>query len=424
SKRRRDFREFCKKQSSWLTPYTLYKSLWQKLAANEVFADWPEDFRSYKQATDWLESLPKKEVKTLESTREFYAYLQWVAFTQWKEIRNYANQKNILLIGDVPVGVSRHSCDVWADPHLFDLQRSSGAPPEKVFASDPFTERWGQNWGFPLYDWFSMSHDNFFWWRRRLRALLTMFDIIRVDHALGFFRIYSFPWQPCENEKFTDLDNAAAATLTGGPLPGFIPFDDDSDEHRERNRLHGLTLFRILLEETGPDRILAEDLGTVPDYVRPTLDELQVSGFIIPFWHTTPDGKLTPTSTYPRRSIATYSTHDHPPIRSTWKQLISENEKGDAYKKLAHLLDLPTDQPQTWSLDIHSRFFNTLFASESWLTAFTINDFLGTEDRFNIPGSINSQNWTARLSTKISDWNEKWAPEIQAAKTSISRHKR
>ncbi|MFV0414834.1 MAG: 4-alpha-glucanotransferase [Chthoniobacterales bacterium] len=423
-KRRRNFRKFQKKQSDWLTPWTLFKALQQKLKTNEVFADWPEEFATYQQASNWLEAQEKKTVKSLCYQQEFYAYIQWIAFTQWQEIRHYANQKNILLIGDVPVGVSRYSCDVWSSPHLFDLQRSSGAPPEKVFSSDPFTERWGQNWGFPLYDWFAMSHDNFWWWRQRLRLLLSVFDILRVDHALGFFRIYSFPWQPHENEKFTNLSHDEAAALTGGPLPGFIPFEDDSDEHRERNRLHGLTLFKILLEETGPDRILAEDLGEVPDYVPPTLTELQISGFKIPFWQNTPEGKLTPGDQYPRRSICTFSTHDHPPLRSTWNQLISQNNPHEEYENLARFLDIPPDTLQPWSQELHTAFFDALFSSNSWLAAFTINDFLGTEDRFNVPGSISSANWTARISTKISHWNQTWPAEIQAARISIRKHDR
>ena len=116
-------------------------------------------------------------------------------------------------MGDIPVGVSIYSADVWAEPEIFDKSRSSGAPPEKVFKSDPFTEHWGQNWGFPLYNWQAMSRDNFAWWRRRLRASREVFHLLRVDHALGFFRIWNFPWRPQENERFTFLSPEQAKEI-------------------------------------------------------------------------------------------------------------------------------------------------------------------------------------------------------------------
>ncbi len=179
----------------------------------------------------------------------FHRYVQWIAFSQWQAVRAHCEEIGVSLMGDVPVGVSIYSCDVWSEPQVFDLTRSSGAPPEKVFKADPFTEKWGQNWGFPLYDWFAMSKDNFAWWRRRLRAMTGMFDLVRVDHALGFFRIYSFPVAPEQNAEFLNLTEEQAKERTGGRLPGFEPRDDSTPENRERNRAHGEVIFKIMLDE-------------------------------------------------------------------------------------------------------------------------------------------------------------------------------
>ena len=160
-------------------------------------------------------------------------------------------------MGDIPVGVSRHSADVWGDPDIFDLKHSSGAPPEKAFKADPFTAKWGQNWGFPLYNWERMAQDNYAWWRRRSRLLMSIFHLLRVDHALGFFRIYGFPWPPSENSRFVDLAPEQVMEITGGELPRFMDRDDSNDENCEYNRQHGERLFKMLARrdrQTSPDR--------------------------------------------------------------------------------------------------------------------------------------------------------------------------
>src|SRR5262249_28222171 len=145
-----------------------------------------------------------------------FAYVQWLAYRQWGDVKSYADEKNIRLMGDIPFGVSRYSADVWGQRELFDLSWSGGGPPETFFQGDPFVTRWGQNWGIPLYNWEEHERENYKWWRRRVHGLTKLFHYFRIDHVLGFFRIYSFPWIPERNWEFTDLTEAEAKEKTKG----------------------------------------------------------------------------------------------------------------------------------------------------------------------------------------------------------------
>jgi len=292
--------------------------------------------------------------------------------------------------------------------------------------------QWGQNWGFPLYDWFAMSKDNFRWWRRRLQSLRQCFDLLRVDHALGFFRIYSFPWRPEQNADFFGITPGEARAKTGGALPAFIPFDDDTEEHREANRTHGETLIGILVEETGPQGLIAEDLGEVPPYVRPSLQKMGVPGFKIPQWEREKDGTFTPGAEYPRLSIATYGTHDHPPLLTIWNDLIAELQQSDperrthASNELREWLDFcgASDlEAKSYGPEISAALFAGLWQCNSWLAAATINDLLGTDDRFNTPGTMGGQNWTARLPFPVEQWVYRHGDAIASWKKSLLKRK-
>jgi 4-alpha-glucanotransferase len=421
--RREEFSDFTREHADWLEPYALYRALVSR-HGSEVFSLWPAEHRSLPAARAWLDTLPEDERQSIEQLAEFHNYVQWIAFSQWLAVRDFAAEIGVSLMGDVPVGVSIFSCDVWSEPEVFDLALSSGAPPEKVFSADPFTEKWGQNWGFPLYDWFAMSKDNFAWWRRRLRAMVAMFDLIRVDHALGFFRIYSFPWRPENNADFLELTEDEAREKTGGRLPGFAPRDDSSPENCERNRAQGEVLFKIMLEEIPAPRLVAEDLGTVPPYVRPVLEQLEIPGFKIPQWERPWDGapSLTPGKEYQRLSLATYATHDHPPVHTFWNAwfaLTQSPDKDAADRALAEMKSLlefcgePQAEPVVFDESIYGSTMRGLMATNSWLAIPMITDILGTEDRFNVPGAIGDQNWTARLGVTASEIDSKFAPPLK-----------
>lgn len=415
--------QFSEEESEWLADYTLYQALRLRRGGTEVLEVWPQEWRQASSARKWLEALPAIDRRAMEEDRRLFAFEQWVADRQWRGVREYAAERGILLVGDVPVGVSIYSVDVWAEPQLFDLTRSCGAPPEKVFQSDPFTMQWGQNWGFPLYDWREMSRDNFWWWRRRLRSLRRYFDILRVDHALGFYRIYSFPWRPERNGEFTGLTNPEARAKTGGLLPGFVPQEDDTPEHRQSNQQHGEVLLGILIEETGPEGLIAEDLGEVPDYVRPSLERLGVAGFKIPQWERTGEGNFIDGGEYPRLAITTYATHDHPPLCEIWGELwqkagsVDFEEATAARRELAAFLEFggaAQEEPRAYDPEILGVLMAGLFRSNAWLAAASINDLLGTADRFNVPGTSDGQNWSARLCASIADWDKEHRDALKA----------
>lgn len=424
--RQRAFAKFEQDEADWLEPYSVFRALvaWN---GSEVRSQWPREHLSPEAAEDWESGLSAPDRKRFRDLIRFYRYVQWVARMQWKTVRAACDKLGVALVGDIPVGVSIYSADVWASPRIFDLERSSGAPPEKVFKSDPFTERWGQNWGFPLYNWEAMSHDNFAWWRRRLGAACEVFHLLRVDHALGFFRIYSFPWRPEDNARFTNLSAVEAAALTGGRLPGFVERDDSSEENRERNRSQGEVLFRIFLEETGPHRLIAEDLGEVAPYVRPTLQALEIPGFKIPQWERTPDGRMVPGSEYQRLSLATFATHDHPPLRQFWSELLARTDSpstaAQAEAEMREILafcgrdDIPLPSPFT--PEIHAALIQGIFACNSWMAVHQITDLLGLDARFNVPGAVGDANWTTRIDGVPSSWDAAYPAELAAAAAAL-----
>jgi 4-alpha-glucanotransferase len=418
--RTRAFEKFVSDEEEWIADYALFRALSVWNGGDEVVSNWPEEHRSPSAAREWKASLDKKRRDRLSEEEAFFGYVQWIAMTQWRAVRAAFDKLGIALMGDIPVGVSIYSADVWSEPGIFDVTRSSGAPPEKIFKSDPFTENWGQNWGFPLYNWQAMSRDNFRWWRRRLEASRAVFHLLRVDHALGFFRIWNFPWRPEENARFTYLTPEQAKALTGGRLPGFAERDDSTPENREYNRRQGDMLFRVLLEETGPHRLIAEDLGEMSPYVRPTLESLEIPGFKIPMWERGGDGTMIPAADYHRLSLATFATHDHPPIRKFWEDWDDESKKpatrAKAVKEMREVMDFCGARevvvPQSFTPEVHEAFIRGLFDSNSWLAVHQITDLFGLSERFNVPGAIGDQNWTTRVEGELSDWDHLYKPQL------------
>ena len=176
--KRKDYKEFVKGNSEWLIPYAVFCVL-RDTFGTSYFAEWGE-YATYSEAivSDFY-SANKREV-------DFHIFIQYNLHKQLSEVVEYAHKKGVVLKGDLPIGISRTSVDAWSNPDLFHMDCQAGAPP------DAFSE-YGQNWGFPTYNWERMSQDGFAWWRARLAKMAEYFDAFRIDHILGFFRIWEIP---------------------------------------------------------------------------------------------------------------------------------------------------------------------------------------------------------------------------------------
>ena len=175
------FKEFFKENAQWLVPYAQYCTLRDEYGT--------ADFTMWKDHNQWDEADRKRlsEPRTKEyKAVAFWYYVQFVLGEQMKAVHEYARQHHVILKGDIPIGVNRYSCDVWTEPRYFNLNGQAGAPP------DSFSEN-GQTWGFPTYNWDEMIKDGCQWWVRRFGNMAKYFDAYRIDHVLGFFRIWEIP---------------------------------------------------------------------------------------------------------------------------------------------------------------------------------------------------------------------------------------
>ena len=402
-----DFAAFCEEEAAWLTDYAFFRTLMEENGGNEIWEAWREEHRSEEAARNWL-AAQTAEVRGHFSKREsFFKYVQWVAFDQWRATRTYAEGRGVALMGDIPFGVNYYSADVYSHRDQFAIDWSGGAPPEPYFKDDEFTQKWGQNWGIPLYRWDVMRSRNLDWWRTRVNGVRKFFHAFRIDHVMGFYRIYAFPWRPGRNEEFLPLSHAEMRERTGGAVPQFYPRDDSTWENSEANRRDGEDYLRVVLEESGDTRVVGEDLGTVPDYVRPSLHSLGIAGFKIPQWEVK-QGRVTPGPEYERLSVATYATHDHRPIRSLWEQGQGEAETErdqarDALWKIAQFAGIEPCGDLDYAHDFYPAIMRALFASNAWLAIVMITDLLARRDRFNVPGTAAKSNWSRRMLKTVAD---------------------
>jgi 4-alpha-glucanotransferase len=401
------FRKFCDRESLWVNDYVLFRALVDANGGYEAWDQWPKEQRTVASARAWLDQQTPERQREHTEREDFFRYVQWVAHDQWSAIKRYAEQINVALMGDIPFGVSYYSADVFTRPDQFALDWSGGAPAETHFKDDRFTQKWGQNWGIPLYRWSAMRERNLDWWRQRVRVVAHCFHLFRIDHVLGFYRIYAFPWRPQQNRKFLELDWNQMIEKTGGRAPHFHPREDFGPENSEANRRQGEEYLRAVLEESGDARVIGEDLGTVPDYVRPSLRSLGIAGFKIPQWEFY-NGRVTPGSEYERLSVATYATHDHPPLRAMWEEAFTgsgdtADQARSDLEKIAIFAEFKrAGQELDFERDFYPAIMHALFKSESWLAVVMITDLLARKYRFNVPGVSATSNWTRRMQRSIS----------------------
>jgi 4-alpha-glucanotransferase len=175
------FKEFFKEAASWLVPYAQYCTL-RDANGTADFSMWPDHNQWNEDDRKHLSDPRTKEYKAVS----FWYYVQFILNTQMEEVHKYAREHHVILKGDIPIGVNRYGCDVWTEPRYFNLNGQAGAPPD-AFSTN------GQNWGFPTYNWEEMIKDGCEWWIRRFKNMAKFFDAYRIDHVLGFFRIWEIP---------------------------------------------------------------------------------------------------------------------------------------------------------------------------------------------------------------------------------------
>lgn len=201
-----NFKQFCRKNNSWLEGYSFYMSL-KTFSKDAEWLQWEPELRDRKK------DAMKKYQELLKEDILFWKFCQYKFFEQWGKLKSYANRAGVQIIGDIPLYVSLDSADVWANRELFQLQPDgrpqnvAGCPPD-AFSDD------GQKWGNPLYDWSKIEETDFAWWKNRIRANAELYDVIRFDHFIGAVRYYSIPaedmnarnghWEKGPGKKLTD----------------------------------------------------------------------------------------------------------------------------------------------------------------------------------------------------------------------------
>ena len=175
------FKAFFAESKQWLAPYAQYCYL-RDTNGTADYTQWPGPEVFHEADRKALESPRSKLFKDVS----FFYYVQYILNTQMKAVHEYARQKGVILKGDIPIGVNRYGCDAWQEPRYFNLNGQAGAPPDDFSVN-------GQNWGFPTYNWDEMLKDGCLWWVRRFSNMAKFFDAYRIDHVLGFFRIWEIP---------------------------------------------------------------------------------------------------------------------------------------------------------------------------------------------------------------------------------------
>ena len=409
------FASFRGREADWLNDYCIFRWLMDRAGGTEAWDLWPRAWHEVTGARQFLDKQRELDEEMVDSRLGYFAWVQWLCFDQWRGVKKHADSKGVKLMGDIPIGVSRYSADVFFGREDFDLDWCGGAPPETMFKHDRFIQKWGQNWGIPLYHWDKMADEGFPWWRQRVGKLTDIFRIFRIDHILGFYRIYAFPWRPQQNGEFLELTKEAAASKTGGELPEWSPRADDTVKNRAANRADGDLRLKVILEAAGDADVGGEDLGFVPDYVRPHLASLGIAGFRIPHWDFDENGHVIPGDELPECSFATYATHDHQSLPAMWEELrsqavdpgLNEQERKDAVAHLGLMMEFAGIKKEVpFSHEILWKLIDALMASRSRYAAIMVNDLFAMTDRINQPGTVGPQNWTFRLPNTADEYRE------------------
>lgn len=412
----KEFARFQRQEGEWLDDYCLFRFLMEHHGESLTWDRWPESCQTPRLARGFLENLRRLDAAAVDYRLGFFAFVQWLCHRQWQALREHADSRGVKLMGDVPIGISWHSCDVFFQRDEFHLDWCGGSPPEGMSQNDPFFQQWGQNWGIPLYRWDHMEANGFRWWKSRITRLTRIFRIFRLDHILGFYRIYAFPWRPERNHEFIGLSYEQAAEMNGGRLPRWFLRPDDTVENKAANRADGDIRLRAVLEAANGAEVIAEDLGWVPEYMRPHLADLDITGFRIPHWDCNEFGHPTPANCFPENSFATFSTHDHDSINGIWRgclRVIQQHQENptehsgwqshgahNTLRILSEFAGIPIPAHGLWppfTEGIRLRLHKALFSSNSRYAVLMITELFDLDERINHPGTRGGENWRFRL---------------------------
>ncbi len=350
-----DYQRFVADNGWWLGDYALFMAVKDRFDG-APWTEWAEDIRlRWPNAMDYYR-------RELYFDVEFQQYLQYTFYMQWMKLKNYANDRGIRLIGDIPIYVAMDSADTWAHPELFQLDENNvplavaGCPPDGFSAI-------GQLWGNPLYRWDYHRDTGYEWWISRLEYCFRLYDVVRIDHFRGFDEYYSIPYE--------------ATTAVDG--------------HWEKGP--GMALFARVEEALGRREVIAEDLGYVTDSVR---ELVRSSGFpgmkVLEFAFDSRDSGCANDylpHNYGENCVAYTGTHDNETIRG-WFDSISTEEQEMAREYLC--------DSRTPKKELNWAFISLIMRSSARICIIPMQDYLGygNECRMNKPSTVGI-NWKWRL---------------------------
>lgn len=355
------------RESWWLESYALFRAIH---AAQEERAwwDWPAGLA-------YSDPAALKDARvTLADERRYRAYLQWIAETQWQEARRAAH--GVRVLGDLPFMISGDSPDVWARREQFRLDATVGVPP------DAFSET-GQDWGLPPWRWDVMQSTGFNWMRGRARRTAALFDGVRIDHLVGLYRIYVRPIDATRPKVFDPPDEASQRVL-------------------------GAKILNIYLG-SGLE-VVAEDLGTVPEFVRWSMARLGVPGFKVMRWERAwqeDSQRFLDPGEYPEASVALSGTHDTESLAQWWRELTDADRTAFlALPSLATVRPAPGMQAPAFVPDVRDAVLTSLLAAASRYVMAPLQDVFGWDVRINTPATVNDGNWTWKVTQPVDQWRD------------------
>ncbi len=354
------FYQFCQDEASWLDDYALFTAL-KEAHDNAAWPSWPAPLAHREP-----EALAQAKVEHATAF-QMHQFWQFLFDRQWKALHSYCRDRNIAILGDVPIYVAHDSADVWAAPHLFFLDDDGNPTVVAGVPPDYFSET-GQRWGNPLYRWDVMQQDGYVWWIARLRKALALYDMIRLDHFRGFAAYWEVP---------ASEETAINGVWVDGP---------------------GEDLFDKLEASLGPLPILAENLGIITEDVTALMNRFDFPGMaVLQFGF---GGKTTSEHlphSYSQHLVAYTGTHDNDTLVGWWMNAAGTLDADAVARERTYALQYLALDPDEIQ-DLHWRCIRMLMASAASLVVTPVQDVLGlgSSARMNTPGT-DSGNWGWRL---------------------------